>query len=498
MYHIRTTKTASSATAVQVVRYEKRKMIIAAHIGSGRNDEEISALKKTAARWIEKESKQHSLFLEMERTNFLLLNKCSYLGVRYSFIYEVLSHVLDHFGFHSLTDKKMLLDLVLIRIVEPASKLRSFELLEEMFSIHYRRQDFYRHLPELCGLKEQIESKVTVLAKKEFDFDFSLVFYDVTTLYFESFRSDELRKPGFSKDNKPQQPQVLIGLIVDSQGFPVAYDIFPGNKFEGHTLIPVISAFKEKHAIDKLTVVADAAMISFANVNALKAKGLEYIVGARLSNLPQKTIKKIDSILERKDGKSLRMETGHGTLVCAFSSKRYRKDKSEMEKQIKKAKALLKDPARAKRIKFIKNGEKATLELNEKLIDKTKRILGIKGYYTNLEEKNVDNKTIIERYHDLWHIEQTFRIAKNDLEIRPIFHFKEHTVPVHILICFMALAASKYMEIKTGKSARQIVKTLKNVTDVRIKNTITGEEITMRSEITDDVRGIISRLGLSY
>jgi transposase len=498
MYHIRTTKTASGATAVQVVRYERRKMIIAVHIGSGRSDAEIAALKKEAAFWIEKRSKQHSFFPEKKGANLLLLDKCRYLGVRYGFIYEVIMHVLDRFGFRCLTDKKMLSDLALIRIVEPASKLRSFELLEEMFAIRYRRQDFYRYLPEFSRLKEQIEDKVAALAKNEFDFDFSLVFYDVTTLYFESFKPDELRKPGFSKDNKPQQPQVLIGLIVDSQGFPVAYEIFPGNKFEGHTLIPVISAFKKKHAINKLTVVADAAMISLDNVKALRGRKLEYIVGARLGNLPEKTIKEIDLELERKDGKSLRLKTGYGTLICSFSSKRYRKDKSEMEKQIEKAKILLSDPSKTKRIKFIKGKEKARLELNEELIEKTEKLLGIKGYYTNLEEKDADDQTIIERYHDLWRVELAFRIAKSDLEIRPIFHFKEHTVPVHILICFMALAVSKYMEIKTGESIRQIVKTLKSVTDARVLNTLTGKEISMRSEIADDIKDMLSKLGVSY
>src|SRR4030043_2225904 len=147
----------------------------------------------------------------------------------------------------------MFIDLVIIRIVEPASKLHSLELLDEFFGIKYLRKDFYRYLPEFILLKDKTESKVLTLAKNEFDFDFSLVFYDVTTLYFETFQSDELKKPGFSKDNKSQQPQILIGLIVDAQGFPVAYEIFAGNKFEGHTLIPIISSFKRKHQIEKLT-----------------------------------------------------------------------------------------------------------------------------------------------------------------------------------------------------------------------------------------------------
>lgn len=496
MFHIRTTKTSSRATAVQVVRYENRKLIIAVHIGSAHNSEELIALKKTAVLWIEKESKQKSLFPTVN-SKIIQLEKCQYLGIRYEFIYNILSLLIKHFDFCSLTEKRMFTDLALVRIIEPASKLHSLVILEELFNIKYLRKDFYRYLPEFILLKDKIESKVLALAKKEFNFDFSLVFYDVSTLYFESFKSDELRKPGFSKDNKSQQPQILIGLIVDAQGFPVAYEIFEGNKFEGHTFIPIISAFKRRHNIERLTVVADAAMLSIENVNALKMNGLSYIVGARVSNLPLKSIKEIGLALGQKNGESLRIKTEHGTLVCDFSVKRYRKDKADMDKQIMKAETLLKNPSRAKKVKFVKGKGTAQFELNSSLIEKTKLLLGVKGYYTNLE-KDVDNATIIKQYHNLWHVELAFRIAKSDLEIRPIFHFKKKTIEAHILICFMALAMCKYMEIKTEKSTRQIIRILKSVTDARIKDNLTGEIFTMRSEISEEVKKVLLKLGLSY
>lgn len=499
MYHIRTTKTLSKAVAVQVVKYENRKMIVAAHIGSAHNPEELAGLKKSAALWLENESKQRPLFppAKPSGSKFILLDKCQYLGVRYGFIHEVLTQVIKHFGLGSLTDKKMLFDLIIIRIIEPASKLHSFELLDEFFNIKYLRKDFYRYLPEFSLLKNKTENKILALAKKEFNFDFSLVFYDVTTLYFETFQSDEFRKPGFSKDNKSQQPQVLIGLIVDTQGFPVAYEMFNGNEFEGKTFIPTISAFQRKHRIKELTVVADAAMLSLDNVKALKANGLSYIVGARLGNLPGKLIDEINLRLERKNNAGIRLKTGHGLLICDFSEKRYRQDKSDLNKQIKKAAMLLKNPGRAKRAKFVKGKNKTELEMNSELIEKTKLLLGIKGYYTNLPER-IDNETIVKQYHNLWQVELAFRIAKNDLEIRPIYHFKRQTIEVHILICFAALAICKYLEIKTGSSTRQIVKILKSVTDAKIKNTLTGEEITMRSEISADIKQILLKLGLSY
>lgn len=499
MYHIRTTKTSSSADAVQVVKYEKRKMIIIAHIGSAHNVAELTVLKKSAALWIEKEIKQRSLFppAKSSGSNFIQLDKCRYLGVRYGFIHEVLTRVIKRFGFHSLMDKKMLIDLIIIRIIEPASKLHSLELLAEFFNINYSIRDFYRYLSEFSLLKDKIESKILALAKKEFDFDFSLVFYDVTTLYFETFQSDELRRPGFSKDNKSQQPQILIGLIVDTQGFPVAYEMFKGNEFEGKTFIPVISALKRKHNIKELTVVADAAMLSLDNIKALKANGLSYIVGARIRNLPDRLIAEIDAKLKRKNKIAIRLPTERGALVCDFSRQRYFKDKSNMDKQIKKAELLLKNPSQAKRTKFLKSGNKTKLTMNDELIDKTKLLLGVKGYYTNLPNK-INNETIIKQYHNLWRVEQAFRLAKSDLEIRPIYHFKRQTIEVHILICFAALAVCKYLEIKTGDSTRQIVKILKSITDVKIKNTLTGEEITMRSEISANIKQILLTLGLSY
>lgn len=498
MFHVRTTKTASSATAVQVVKYRNRGTIIVKHIGSAHNSEELRQLKISARQWIKKISGQEVLFPEeqAETSNLVSLQKCQYLGVNYFFIYEVISSIFSGFGFNCL-DSPMLLDLAIMRIIEPASKLRSLELLKELFGITYSRREFYRQLPNLNRWKEKTGYLVLDLAKKEFNFNFSIVFYDVTTLYFETFQSDELRKAGFSKDNKPQQPQILIGLIVTTEGFPVAYEVFEGSKFEGHTLIPIILEFKRKHEIENLTVVADAAMISTENIRALKEKQLSYIVGARTGNLPSKRINEINLKLNRKDGESIRIKTDYGILICDFSLKRYHKDKHEMEKQLKKAKDLLSKNKTIRRSKFLKNKDKAECELNTELIKKTERLLGIKGYYTNLPEE-VDNLTIINHYHNLWHVEQAFRVAKSDLEFRPIYHFKRHTIEAHILICFIALAVCKYIEIKTGISIALFVKRLKKITDARIFDTLAGRETVMRSEITPEIKQMLGKLNLSY
>jgi transposase len=164
----------------------------------------------------------------------------------------------------------------------------------------------------------------------------------------------------------------------------------------------------------------------------------------------------IDKDLIREDGKSIRLQTDKGYLICSYSSVRYRKDKYEMEKQIERAKQMVESPSRSKKLKYTTSrGQK--IELNEKLIDKNKKLLGVKGYYTDLEENEVSNQTIIERYHELYKIEQAFRISKSDLQTRPIFHFKEEPIKLHVLICFIALVLSKHIELQTNASIKRFI-----------------------------------------
>jgi hypothetical protein len=497
MYFLRTTKTASGATAVQIIRYEARRKIVVKHIGSAHISEEIASLKQQGLDWIERTTCQQRLFpFEKKQQQVLLpINKCQYLGFRYTFLYEVISSVFHLFGFQDLRNR-LLLDLVLMRIVQPVSKLESLELLSEMFGIRYGKSSLYSNLASLLTIKEAAEGKVVAFAKRYLNFTFSIVFYDVTTLYFESFTEDELRENGFSKDNKRNQPQILIGLIVNGEGFPVSYEIFEGNTFEGHTLIPSICRFREKYGVQNLTVVADAAMISTKNIEALVKNELSYIVGARIGNLPRTTIKKIAEKLHQTDGATIRIETAQGILICDFSAKRYKKNLWEMEKQIDKAKKLLEEKEAVRRTKFIRNIGKTRQKLNADLIEKTKLILGIRGYYTNLLQES--DETIITHYHNLWHVEQAFRISKSDLATRPIYHFKKQTIEAHILICYLALAVSKYLEIKTGKSIKKIVKLLKSITEARILNKLTGEIIVLRKELTHDVEELWKTLLLRY
>jgi transposase len=494
MFHIRTTKTSSGKTAVQVVCYQKRKLIVVRHIGSAQEDQELRALRKSARQWIDRSSKQQSLFSSDAASPVHALHQYQYVGFRYNLIYESLSELCKRFKFHQLRNH-LLIDLVIARIIEPSSKLQSIEYLKEFMGREHRREYVYRQMPTFLKAKDKVESKVFTIARNEFAFDFSLVFYDVTTLYYESFESDGLRQFGFSKDNKFNQPQIVLGLLVSADGFPVGYHLFEGNTFEGHTLIPVILRFKRKHKIDTFTVVADAAMISSENITALHAAHLQYIVGARIANLALHMITSISENLQRDDGATVRLTTGNGDLICEFSEKRFLKDKRELEKHILRAEKLLKNPANMKRTKFI-TSEHQVYRLNTGLIEKTTLLLGIKGYFTNLPRSEVSDRLVIEQYHNLWHVEQAFRIAKSDLQIRPIYHFKQQMIEGHILICFMALAVCKYLELKTGKSIKSIIKLLKGVTDARLVDTLSGEEFTLRAAISPEVQQLLNNLAI--
>lgn len=488
---IRIITTASKARAVQVIRYQDNKRIILQHMGSAHTQEALDELIVMAEEWIRAFSEQLSIFPDEDPNRLLHLNHCAFIGVRYHFFNKQITRIQDRIGFGDLP--VLLRDLVTMRIFEPASKLRSLELMEQFFGISHSRKTYYRIAPACIELKEEVEEKVVAFAQEHYAFNFDILFYDVTTLYFETFEEDGLRKNGFSKDNKSQQPQILIALMVTKEGFPIAYEVFPGNTFEGHTFIPVIKGFIQRKGVKEFTVVADAAMISTENVGQLVENNINYIVGARRGGIPAELLEAIDKKISREEGKSIRIKTDKGYLICSYSAVRYRKDLYEMNRQIEKAKQVVEKPSKGKKLKFtLTNDQK--LELNEELIEKTKKLLGIKGYYTNLEESVADNRTIIERYHELYKIEQAFRVSKSDLRTRPVFHFKEQPIKLHILICFMALVVSKHIELKTGVSIRRFLDESKKTVDGQILNQITNKVVMVKAEPTKKMSELITKL----
>lgn len=496
MLKFREVKTGSGKIAVQVFYIFNRKRFIVKHFGSAKTNEELADLRQQAQHFIQDYSNQKSLFPTLKSGAYSYLEQYECVGFYYRFFYDTIQRLIVQIGVNELTSN-LLKDLVAIRILEPASKLRSIELIDTYFGIQHRRQNYYKEAKKWISLKDQLLEKVNDFAQKEYGFDYSLLFYDVTTLYFETFEGDELRKTGFSKDSKSQQPQILVGLMVSKDGFPLAFDIFPGNTFEGHTILPVVKAFIQKNNVKQFTVVADAAMISADNIKELRAEGIHYIVGARMGNLPQGVFENINAKIKREDGKAIRIHTDKGHLICSFSNVRYRKDKYEMEKQILKAQTIIKSPSKSTKAKFVK-AHNEELKLNEELIQKTSKLLGIKGYYTDLNEQDFPTNKVIERYHELYKVEQAFRVAKSDLETRPIFHFKEDPIKLHLLICFLALVISKHIEIKTGISIRRFNTEYKKVTDAKMLNKLTQKEVIVKGKLTEIAEGLLAKLNLLH
>lgn len=480
-YKIRTSKTGSGKIEVQIVYYKNRKTIVVKHFGSGQTEQAIHNLKEDARKWIIQESNNYGLFSKNEDRIFL--ENYTYLGHKYLYAYEFLEKIFKKFKFDKYLNT-LFKDLVISRILEPNSKRESLNFLSDFMDKNHSLDSLYKQIAKYDEKRKQnLESQIMEIAKKEFCFDFSFVLYDVTTLYFESFENYEFQKPGFSKDHKANQPQVVVGLVVTKDGLPLSYQIWKGNTFEGHTFIPVLKAFKTLHRIEKLTVVADSAMLSKINFRILKEEGLNYIVGARLGNLKQDVLEKVLEDFKMQDNYSKRVDD----LVVDYSSGRYFKDLSELEKQKKKAESYLGELSfRTPKLKYLKT-EFLNNSLNQELIDKHKKLLGLKGYYTDL---NLPNTEIINYYHNLYKVEHAWRIAKSDLQTRPIYHHKEESIRNHLLICFAALTISVYLELKNKISIAQIISNLKSITDAKIQNKLNGNEFYRRVDLTGTVLGM--------
>ena len=420
------------------------------------------------------------------------------VGVTHRFARNALLACARQCGLGALSE--LYLDLALMRIIEPASKLRTVELLQRYFNVGYAQRSVYRLLPKLLEHQGAIEAAAIQTARDELQESFILVLYDVTTLYFESFKEYDLQRPGFSKDNKPQQPQIVIGLIVTRLGFPLMHEVFEGNTFEGHTMLDIVQRFQQRVGAIKPVIVADAAMLSQANRQQLGAAGYRYIVGARLANAASTLIDQIDTELPRTDQAIQRFaysRTEQGVaMVCAFSEARYKKDKRELDKQVKRALDLLERNESGRRAKFVKKSDQKDKPFifDTALKTKAEKLLGIKGYVTNIPEQELSNTEIVAYYHDLWHVEQAFRMSKSDLRARPIFHHTQEAIRAHVLICFMALMIGKHLEIKTGLSLRLIRDELWRVHEAHVLDELTGQVHVLRMDMAESVNSSIAKL----
>ena len=481
---IRKTRTASGATAVQVVRYGQGRRAIVKHVGSAGNDADLAVLMSEADLYVQEHCAQPDLFAATEPTDPVVnLSKLKLLKVTQTFARRALLGCARLCGLDVL--HPLFQDLAIMRIIAPESKRETVKLLKRYFQVSYSETTVYTTLPKLLLKQQEIERLAIQTARNQFNETFSLILYDVTTLYFESFKEYELQTPGFSKDNKPQQPQIVVGLITTRSGFPVMHEVFEGKTFEGHTMLKILDRFQERFGThSKPVIVADAAMLSVQNMKRLQELNYQFIVGARLANLSKGFIDQIYAQTPRQEDASVRldhvMKKGDDEvavkIVCQFKEKRYKKDRNDLNKQIERAQRLLERNEPGRRARFVKKAaDKKSFELNVDLKAKAEKLLGIKGYVTNIPNQEMPDKEIIEYYHDLWHVEQAFRMTKSDLETRPIFHYKQEAIKAHVLVCFMGLMISKYLQLKTGLSVKVIRSQLMQIHEAHMLNQITGK-----------------------
>lgn len=271
----------------------------------------------------------------------------------------------------------------------------------------------------------------------------------MTTLYFEASEEDDYRILGFSKDGKHQQPQIMVGLLISSQGYPIGYQIFEGNTSETKTLIPVLEYFQQRFGIVKPIIIADAALLSQKNIDALKNENYEYILGGRIKNEPDEIKNKILS-LEVEEGKPREISYPNGRLIISYSSKRAHNDKKNREKGLKRLEKRVNSGKLSKKHinnrgynKYLKLIGDITITIDYDKFKNDGVWDGMKGYITNTK---LSKNKVIENYRQLWHVEKAFRISKTDLRIRPVYHRIKRRIESHICICFTAYAIYKELE----------------------------------------------------
>ena len=449
MAFVRKVKTASGATAVQIVEKRNGRRQILEHIGSAHTEAELVVLISVAQQRLH--APQDAL-LELAASPSesstvpgpVVEHTASVL------LWQVLQNAYRKLGFDAVDDA-VFAQLVAARLVEPTSKLDTLRVLSEIGVTAPHSNTLYACLARCVARDYRSQIAAACWAHATADSAVALVMYDLTTLHFEITDEDRLRKVGMSKERRVD-PQITVGLLVTSAGFPLEIAMFEGNKAETKTLIPVIQQFQARHGVTDLVVVADAGMLSAANLNALEDAGLRFIVGSRQSKAPYDLESHFqahgnyipdDSTLEISRDMGFGKDKRSRRVVYHYSFKRHKRDDRTINAQMTKAEQVADGKRPIARDRFVTvttdaDGKKA--EVNHATIDRARAAAGFKGYVTNIGADVMNGAQVVAAYHDLWHVEESFRMAKNDLQARPIFHHKKDSIQAHLTIVFTALA----------------------------------------------------------
>jgi len=474
---IRKVKTKSEATAVQIAHKVAGQLVRLEHLGSAHNSKELEMLISLAKERL----RGDQMFLFPDQGNKLQIKlKQSYANL----LFQVLNGQYQQLGFSQLNDSNFA-NLCIARIVEPTSKLDSLRVLADLGIYGLSKNQLFR-----CLQRSVDQNYRKTISQLCFDHitsqNLNLVLYDVTTLYFEVQVEDSYRKPGLSKERR-LEPQIVIGLLVDQSGFPLGLQSFEGNTAETKTILPVLEEFQRRHHLEKVTVVADAAMLSRTNLESLADSGYHFIVGSRLTKIPY-DIAQFQKQGNLADNQIIDTKKGDYRIIYQYREKRARLDIKNIEVQVTKAKRMVNGVTPVKRNRFV-SLESERKVLNQDLIDKAYALAGIKGYVTNLK---LPPQEIINAYNQLFEVEASFRMAKSDLKARPIFHRKRDAIEAHLTVVFASLAISRRIEKLTGVSIKRIVKTLHPIRSGTI--VINGIEYPAEPEIPKDIHTLLQKL----
>lgn len=471
-------------------------------IGSSSDHQEVFKFKKLAREFIDSFEGQQTLpFNQSTDTIFYESVYQSIQSIQMLGPEIILGKIFNQIGFSSIPED-LFKYLVISRLIYPVSKLKTIDYLQKYKGISIHVNEIYRFMDRFHSkYMEEVkrisyEHTINVLGS-----DFGMIFYDVTTLYFESGDEDDYRISGFSKDGKHSNPQIVLGLLVAANGYPLDYEAFQGNSFEGHTMLPVIERFKAKYGLEKLTVVADAGLMSKSNVTLLQENNYSFILGGRIKNENEELKKKIVTLkLGDKEYSELVRNDGN-RIIIQYSATRAAKDKNNRNKGLERLKKKLSSGKLSKKHinnkgynKYLKLEGEVLISIDEEKFHADSIWDGLKGYVTNTD---LPAKKVIDNYRQLWQVERTFRITKTDLKIRPIFHYKKRRIEAHLCIAFAACKLYKELERqlkekKVGLSAEKAIDILKTIFGITLKLP-SGEETMMLLDKTVEQKLILDQ-----
>jgi len=443
----------SGSVSVQVIDKSNDYRVVET-IGSARDPAEVDRLVALGERFIARQNKQYNLFPKDQRDNAAVLDFVRALGnasIRTMGPELIFGRLFDEIGFDVIKEP-LFKDIVVARLAYPTSKAKTVDYLYRYRGKSVSVQSIYRFLDRLNDRYSRLTQQIAYQYSRKILKRINVVFYDMTSLYFEAEDEDDLRKIGFSKDGKFQNPQIMLGLLVGSGGYPIGYDIFEGNTFEGKTLLPVLKQIQQRYRFGKPVVVADAAMLSKDNLGALDRDKYPFIVAARIRN---ETAAMQEEILTRcrglTNGQSVVIEHEKGRrLIVSYSDKRAKKDAHNRKRGVARLRQRVGSGRMTKEHlnnrgynKFLKLTGEVAVEIDETKIEQAARWDGLKGYITNTD---LPPDEIIENYGQLWQIERAFRISKTDLRIRPMYHYRRRRIEAHVLVAFVAYTIYKELE----------------------------------------------------